>query len=335
MKKVITIVTILVLMVSMTGCNMIYDMMSPKEIPTIVLDETDETEETEEVTESKKKKDGLTRTEFGEDGKLAFTEHNYLNIGIYAHDGVSAVELSGVHSILNKIITPEMSDVERIKAVHDWLVKNTTYVENYYELDDSRSFIYNLIFNKIAICQGYAVTFYVMMTELGIPCTIVSGEAGVLHAWNAVKLDGKWYYVDVTWDDPILDNENGNNYPDGYNMSYQYLLCTYEQISKTHSEDDYRPNQPSPKGEINSYNDLVYELAGYKGVYRINDEDDATEIAFVIEEPGRYMIYVDDGMDVENQAEQIYLLLKIRSVIKPEKGSSRLLGSDSFILEIY
>lgn len=332
MKKVITIVMILALMVSMSGCDMIGNIINPREIATV-----SDTEyfATEEETTAKKKKDEMTRTEFGENGELQFTEHNYSNIGIYAHDGVSTVELSGVHAILNKIITPEMSDIERIKAVHDWLVKNTTYEENYYELDDCRSFIYNLVYKKIALCQGYAVTFYVMMTELGIPCTIVSGYAGELHAWNAVKLDGAWYYVDVTWDDPALMSSDSNAYDDGYNMRYRYLLCTYDYISKTHTETEYRPKQPSPKGQIDSYNDLVYELAGYKGVYQVNEIDDIYEIAEAMSESGKYEIYVEGGMNSEEVATQLYYMLMLGYGTNKINGAHVVYSSDTITFEVY
>lgn len=333
MKKIVAVVLSLAIMVSLSGCTIFTLMMNtdPVEIPTAPIETVTETEAETETGKS----DELQRTQFDENGNLIFTEHSYLNIGVYAHDGVTSMELAGVRSILNKIITPEMGDVEKIKAVHDWIVKNTTYEEDYYKLDSSRSFIYNLIYNKIAICQGYAVTFYVMMTELGIPCTIVSGYAGGPHAWNAVEVDGNWYYVDVTWDDPAMASTQNNTFADGYNMTYNYLLCSYQYISLTHSEDDYRPNQPSPKGYIDSYNELVHEMEGYKGVYHINDDDDVVIIADVIEEPGKYMIYVEDGMDAESQAEQLYLLLKIKSVIDREKDASVLIYSDAIKMEIY
>ena len=55
------------------------------------------------------------------------------------------------------------------------------------------------------ICLGYASTFQLFMDLLGIQCITVEGTAhgGTSdHAWNQVCLDGDWYCVDVTWDDP-------------------------------------------------------------------------------------------------------------------------------------
>ena len=312
LRNVLVVLLSVVMLFSMSGCSVLFNISANnKPISTPVIeDETDET--TEAPTEEEKP----FRAEFGEDGKLIFTNHKYGNIGIYAHDGVTTMELNGVRQVLNKIIKPGMTDVERIKAVHDWIAKHTTYVEDYYSLDTSRSFIYNLVYNKTAICQGYAVTFYVMMVELGIECTIISGDAGGPHAWNAVKLDGNWYYVDVTWDDPGLTTTGDNAFEDGSNITYNYLLCTYDYISETHSEDAYRPNQPTPKGVVDSYNRKVYELDGYKGVYRITDYkyQDALDIGEVICEPGKYMIYINDGTSVDKVLKDVKTAIAFKNL---------------------
>ena len=57
-----------------------------------------------------------------------------------------------------------------------------------------------------AICMGYANTFQLFMDLLDIPCVTVIGASGGSredHAWNLVQLDGDWYAVDTTWDDPL------------------------------------------------------------------------------------------------------------------------------------
>ena len=46
--------------------------------------------------------------------------------------------------------------------------------------------------------MSYALAFQRIMQEMKIPCMYVKGKD---HAWNMVKLKGKWYFVDVTWDD--------------------------------------------------------------------------------------------------------------------------------------
>ena len=226
-----------------------------------------------------------------ENTELVFTEHNYDDIYEYTDD-ITNEEITSVRNVLRNIVNTGMSDVEKIKAVHDWLVKNTRYDYDYYNRDNYRNYVYNLMFNKVAVCQGYTVTFYVMMTELSIPCTIISGDAGEGHAWNAVKLDGNWYYVDVTWDDPI--SGGSSDYPDGSNISYQYLLCTYADISRDHTAENYAPVNPTPNGTSNNYNDSIYQMIGYKDVFRISSMEQVDSIAAKITQTGDYFIRIEN-----------------------------------------
>ena len=101
------------------------------------------------------------------------------------------------------------SDYDKIKYVHDWIVDNVEY-----ETTISKKNIHNiygaLIENEV-VCGGYAKAFKYLLDELNIPCIIVQGVAtnsdGVTenHAWNYVKLNGKWYGIDTTWDDPVIE----------------------------------------------------------------------------------------------------------------------------------
>ena len=55
------------------------------------------------------------------------------------------------------------------------------------------------------------------------------------HAWNYVKIDEKWYAVDVTWNDPII---KGGAKPTN-ELKYEYLLKGSEKFFKNHTEDGY------------------------------------------------------------------------------------------------
>lgn len=69
------------------------------------------------------------------------------------------------------------------------------------------------------VCQGYADAYLLLCQRAGLPCVVVSGEArenkvftgAANHMWNAIKLDGKWYAVDVTWDDCDMTYSNETN----------------------------------------------------------------------------------------------------------------------------
>ena len=81
---------------------------------------------------------------------------------------------------------------------------------------------YDNLINRSSVCQGYALITYKMMKEAGIDCRIVTGEGkGVSHAWNIVKLDGLWYNIDCTWDDPVAPDNKPH-------LEYTYFLKSNE-----------------------------------------------------------------------------------------------------------
>ena len=82
--------------------------------------------------------------------------------------------------------------------VHDWLTANARYDYTYsnYGAD-------GVLLRGTGVCDSYAAAYMHLLTELGLTCKHISGTGnGGSHAWNAVKLDGCWYWIDVTWDDP-------------------------------------------------------------------------------------------------------------------------------------
>ena len=104
-----------------------------------------------------------------------------------------------IQEVLEELDIKDKSDFKKIKLIHDFIISNSEY-----DLSSRYNSAYGcLIMNKSA-CQGYAQLAYKMFTEAGISCRIVTGKSGGSpHAWNIVRLDGKWYFIDCTWDDPV------------------------------------------------------------------------------------------------------------------------------------
>ena len=99
-------------------------------------------------------------------------------------------------------------DYNKIMHAHDWIINNLQYEQNI-----TNNNVYNLygaLIEKSAVCEGYAETLKYILDEAGVQCVLVSGTATNSegktenHAWNYVQLNGNWYAVDTTWDDPIL-----------------------------------------------------------------------------------------------------------------------------------
>ncbi len=129
------------------------------------------------------------------------------------------------------------SDEEKIRGVHDYLVANLEYDSTISQ--DNIYNIYGALINQRTVCEGYARAFKSIMDDLQIPCLIACGTgqnssgATESHAWNYVELDGKWYAMDVTWDDPIIIG-NGRVSSD---VNYRYYLKGSRDFFANHIED--------------------------------------------------------------------------------------------------
>lgn len=100
---------------------------------------------------------------------------------------------SKVSSVLNSLSLGS-SSYSKVKAIYDYLCKNIDYDYSNKALSHTA---YGAMMNKTAVCQGYTTLFYKMCTEAGVDVRIMNGDD---HSWNIVKIDGKWYHLDSTWD---------------------------------------------------------------------------------------------------------------------------------------
>lgn len=140
-----------------------------------------------------------------------------------------------MYEVCSQIITPGMSDREVIKAVHDWMVMNIAYdCSEFGTIPEESCHIEGAINRGLAICHGYAETFQAFMGIEGInSIVVVGGTTGGAHAWNKVKVDGEYYYIDVTWDDPVPDRP-------GRVYGYKYYLTKDPTFGGDHMPHDDR-----------------------------------------------------------------------------------------------
>ena len=136
-------------------------------------------------------------------------------------------------TIINEIIQEDWQEWKKVKAIHDYLCENVTYdIENYTNncIPQDSYGVLGALKNKTAVCSGYALSFELLCETINIECEYVSGTntKGSAHAWNQVKIDGKWYNIDVTWDD--LDKQIIT----GLTYFYEYFLVDDESFYITH-----------------------------------------------------------------------------------------------------
>lgn len=134
-----------------------------------------------------------------------------------------------VSEIIDEIVQHNMTDFQKVKAINDWIVNNTKYDEY---TNTSPHSAYTLFNEGKGVCQAYAMATYRLLEKTGIEAKYVTGKVGSEnHGWNLVKVDGKWYHLDTTWNDPV--------YSDGSDvLSYNYFLISDDAISEDHKIDD-------------------------------------------------------------------------------------------------
>lgn len=117
-------------------------------------------------------------------------------------------------------VNESMSDLQKAIALHDYLAVNCEYDKENLDANSLPQEVfttYGVFVNRSAVCQGYALAYKYLLNQVGIECHMVTSDA-MNHAWNLIKLDGQYYQVDVTWDDPVWDLVG--------RASHGYMFCS-------------------------------------------------------------------------------------------------------------
>ncbi|EKQ57131.1 MULTISPECIES: transglutaminase-like domain-containing protein [unclassified Clostridium] len=105
--------------------------------------------------------------------------------------------------VINSIITSNMSNFDKVKVINKYLMDRYEYD---YTLTSNNA--YTALTTGKTACEGYAMTAYKMLNMVGIENRIVIGKLnGIGHAWNMVKLNNKWYQLDITNNDVLDSNK--------------------------------------------------------------------------------------------------------------------------------
>ncbi len=176
---------------------------------------------------------------YEQDGRIArtlavyYTSSTVSDATVADHDWryISDAALAEADRVVDTLITGSMSNYDVVKTLHDYLVTHCDY--------DYRVDIGNMPFvshqaegallKGTAVCSGYAKAYEALLDAAGIPNVTITGYAGGYHAWNLVQLDGQWYHVDTTWDDPTT---RGGDY-----IRYTYFLKSDKvMVSRSHRD---------------------------------------------------------------------------------------------------
>ena len=197
--------------------------------------------------------EGYSYTKYTRGEKITSIEFS----GSYTMDFDTAVERRAqIEAAVAEIlagISEDASDYEKVKYVYETLIQNTDY-----RLDspDNQN-VYSVFINHASVCQGYAKATQYLLDKLGIECSLVLGtvDTGEGHAWNLVKVDGSYYYVDTTWGDASYQINGGEDLS-GYvppEINYDYLCVTTSELLRTHTLSGQIPMPQCVSNENNYY----------------------------------------------------------------------------------
>jgi len=151
-------------------------------------------------------------------------------------------------------IPKEYSEFETIKYIYDWLISNNDYEENEYDQD-----IRSIFIKHKSVCAGYAKAFLYLCQKADIECAYVEGKTtssiNFLHAWNFVKLEGKFYWLDSTWDEIAYMVTNDGR---AEGMMYNYFLVSDKSFFTDHIPNTGYEYTGARKEGIFSYPKMVY-----------------------------------------------------------------------------
>ncbi len=194
----------------------------------------------------------IDQREYDEEGRRIFHPPGDHDMTLYDTSAIKAAWAAGDPSGLSekdaaiygacetvflKEIKESMTEAEKELALHDYLVGHSEYdrkaLGNGAGREDNNN-PYGPLVKGYGICLGYATSFQLLMDLAGIECiTVVGASSGSSqdHAWNMVKLDGDWYCVDTTWDDPVTSMMPGISFVEHtyFNVTSQFMVDTDHQ----------------------------------------------------------------------------------------------------------
>lgn len=139
------------------------------------------------------------------------------------------------NEIIANYTNSNMSTAEKLFSIHNYLVLNSEYdIVNYNNntIPDSSFTAYGTLINKISVCQGYALSFGLLANKLGIDWFLVQSDL-MTHAWNMFKIDGQWYHIDATWNDPLYVDPIADGLG---SVDKDYLFCSDQIISDSNHQ---------------------------------------------------------------------------------------------------
>ena len=125
---------------------------------------------------------------------------------VYKEDETQIIN-NYIIDFINNNINNNMSDYDKVKLFHDYIIDNTSFdietANNDLREKNKSHTAYGLITNHKAICGGYSDIMSIYLYLLNIPNYRIATND---HVWNLVYINNEWLHLDLTWDDPVTND---------------------------------------------------------------------------------------------------------------------------------
>lgn len=171
-------------------------------------------------------------TEYDSLGKITLTIHKS-----YTKQDIAEIEKK-LDFIEQNVFDKNKSTIENIKNAHDYIINTTQYDTTKKETGETThksDIAYGPLVEGYGICGGYTDAMELLLERLSVESYKVASDN---HIWNGVKLDNKWYHLDLTWDDPVT-TDNTHILDDSFFLINTEKLMEIETVEHQFNQDIY------------------------------------------------------------------------------------------------
>ena len=266
--------------------------------------------------------------------------HFIILYSYYSYDDSMAMARALENAVSAYLIDmpPSLGEYEREKYIHDRLVSECEYdfdVVSSEKDDPDVSSAYGALVNHRAICGGYTMASKLLLDSVGIKSYAVHGTAeGLAHVWLLVNVEGGWYHLDVTWDDPALSEPSSVIQRTYLNLTDEMIMADHEICGGFEALTDERIqsgqagetfyNFDMPYADETEYN-YFFKEAMYIATLSDASRDQLAERIGTLLSEGETVINIRFDLSLDSQAANGWLVSEenaLRSAVEKANKSS-------------
>ena len=219
-----------------------------------------------------------------------------------------------VKELLDRLDVYDATDYEKVCAIYDWMTANVVY--DYAGLEAQDGYLmytaYAALINGTSVCQGYANLFYRLALELGVDARIITGIGnGGGHGWNIVKLNGKYYNLDATWDASWVQAD----------LDYAFFLKCQDNFKDHIRDEEYMTeafHNDYPMGEKDFSQMPQFVLGDMDGDFAVT-RNDVICLLLHVTMPGRFPIDAEADFNGDGQVTREDVIRLLLHVTMPNR----------------